>query len=255
MKNELFHIGPLTIYGYGTMFAAGVLSGSCLAARRAKRNGYDENMLFSLIMWTIVGGFAGSKLLYWLINIKQIMKDPAYVLYTIGDGFVVIGSILGGIGACYLCCRKYRVSFLAVFDLFVPSLALGQGFGRIGCFLAGCCYGKETIHFPYVIFHNSSFAPNLVPLVPVQLYASALNFANAFLLLCYDRRVRDSGKKKDGCVGALYLILYGTGRFFLEYLRGDVERGMWGIFSTSQILSIPLFLSGLVIRRICDKGN
>ncbi len=123
----------------------------------------------------------------------------------------------------------------------MPSIALAQGFGRIGCFLSGCCYGLETNCALGIVFHNSEYAPNGVRLIPTQLISSGLDFLHCFLLLFYAKR-----KKADGQVAALYLICYSIGRFILEYFRGDLVRGNVGRFSTSQFISIFLFIIGIV---------
>ena len=94
------------------------------------------------------------------------------------DGFVVYGGIIGGIFAGWLYCRIKKLKFLAYFDLMMPSIALAQGFGRIGCFLAGCCYGKETSGPLAVTFTSSDFAPNNIPLIPTQIYSSILDFVH-----------------------------------------------------------------------------
>lgn len=127
-------------------------------------------------------------------------------------------------------------------DVILPSVALAQGFGRIGCFLAGCCYGKETESVFSVIFQNSEYAPNHVALIPTQLYSSGLDFLHFLLLLLIARN-----KKEDGQVTACYLIFYSIGRFVIEFFRGDIIRGSVGILSTSQFISIFTGIAGIVL--------
>ena len=124
----------------------------------------------------------------------------------------------------------------------MPSIALAQGIGRIGCLLAGCCYGKETDSFLSITFQNSDFAPNGVTLIPTQIYASLLDFLHFGILLFIARR-----KKADGEVAACYLLFYSAGRFILEFFRGDLIRGSVGILSTSQFISIFTGIGGLVM--------
>ena len=124
----------------------------------------------------------------------------------------------------------------------IPSIALAQGFGRIGCFLAGCCYGKETDSHLSVVFQNSDFAPNHVALIPTQIYSSILDFLHFFILLYVAKH-----KKAEGEVAACYLILYSIGRFFLEFFRGDIARGNVGILSTSQFISIFTGIAGVAV--------
>jgi phosphatidylglycerol:prolipoprotein diacylglycerol transferase len=242
MYNELLTIGPFTVYGYGLMIAIGVLAAYVLADHRGKRAGMPGDHVLSLLLWCIVGGFLSAKLLYWITQFDEILQNPAFVLQTLGDGFVVFGGILGGILSGYLYCRSQKLEFLRYFDLMMPSVALAQGFGRIGCFLAGCCYGKETDSLFSVTFTNSAFAPNHVALIPTQIYSSLLDFAHAGILLYLSRTL-----KKPGQVAACYMIFYSIGRFFLEFLRGDLERGSVGILSTSQFLAILTCAGGILL--------
>ncbi len=238
MKNELFHLGPLTIYGYGTMIALGILAACLMISLRAKKEGADEDMAFHLVIVSLTGGFLAAKLTYWIINWQEIAADPYFIVDTIQDGFVVMGGLAGGIAACLAACRRRNLSFGRYFDLFMPCVALGQGFGRLGCLLAGCCYGKTAAHRPWIIFQDSPFAPDGIPLVPVQAYSSLLDFANCAFLLLYGTWLKSRGRYVDGKVGCMYLMLYSTGRFFLEFLRGDIERGFVSVLSTSQLLSL-----------------
>lgn len=233
MKNELLTIGPLTVYGYGAMIALGVIFAYVTAEYRARKQRLAYEQVFYLTIWCLLGGFAGAKLLFWITEWNTVVSDPVYMLQTMPDGFVVYGGIIGGILAGYIFCRRKKLKFLEYFDLMMPSIALAQGFGRIGCFLAGCCYGEETGCALSITFRESEFAPNNVALVPTQLYSSALNFLHFFLLLFVARH-----KKADGQVAAVYLVLYSAGRFVLEFFRGDLERGSVGILSTSQFISI-----------------
>ena len=195
MKNELLRIGPFTLYGYGLMIAIGVLAGWGTAEYRARKLKADAEHVFFLLLWCLLGGFLGAKILFWITEWKEIVSDPAFILWTMSDGFVVYGGILGGIFAGWLYCRVKKICFLEYFDLMIPSVALAQGFGRIGCFLAGCCYGKEAEGWLSVTFHNSDFAPNGVALVPTQIYSSILDFVHFAVLLYIARH-----KKADGQV-------------------------------------------------------
>lgn len=242
MKNELFTIGPFTVYGYGTMIALGVLAAYLTAEYRARKQKLPYEHVFFLVIWCVIGGFAGAKLLFWITEWKRLLADPGFAIRTFGDGFVVYGGILGGILTGYIYCRIKKLVFLQFFDLVMPSIALAQGIGRIGCLLAGCCYGKETDSFLSITFQNSDFAPNGVTLIPTQIYASLLDFLHFGILLFIARR-----KKADGEVAACYLLFYSAGRFILEFFRGDLIRGSVGILSTSQFISIFTGIGGLVM--------
>ena len=236
MKNELFTIGPFTVYSYGFMIAVGVFAAWLTAEYRAKKYRADTDQIFFLVLWCLVGGLLGAKLLFWITEWKEVAADPGFILRTMTDGFIVYGGIIGGIIAGWLYSRITKLNFLKYFDLMIPSVALAQGFGRIGCFLAGCCYGRETDAFWGVTFPEGSFAPAGVPLIPTQLLSSAGDFLIMAVLLIYSRH-----SKKTGNTGALYLLLYGIGRFLIEFLRSD-DRGTVGMLSTSQFISIGIVL-------------
>lgn len=241
MKSELLKIGPITIYGYGFMIAIGVLAAYLVGEHRAKKLKLDSDKMFNLTIWCFLGGILGAKLLYYLTQIEEILADPK-ILLDIADGFVVYGGIIGGILAGFLFCKKEKLNFLQYFDLVMPSIALAQGFGRIGCFLAGCCYGLETTSHYGIIFHDSPLAPNGVQLIPTQLISSGLDFLHFFVLLFLAKK-----KKADGQIAGFYLVFYSLGRFILEFYRGDLVRGSVGSLSTSQFISVFMFIIGLGI--------
>lgn len=241
MKNELLHIGPFTVYGYGLMIAVGVLAAYLTTEYRAKKLKYRQEHVFPMFMCCLIGGIAGAKILFWITEWKFFVQNPAGYLMNFADGFVVFGGIITGVLTGVLYCRANGLSFAAWADLILPPVALGQAFGRIGCFLAGCCYGKET-SLPFgIVFRHSEFAPNGVRLIPTQLLSSGLDFLNFLILLWISRRT-----KREGMVTACYLIFYSVGRFFLEFLRGDMGRGTVGIFSTSQFISILTFAGAAI---------
>lgn len=253
MKNELFSIGPITIYGYGLMIGIGVIAAYCTAEYRAKKLKLDPEKIFGLVIWCLIFGYLGSKILFCFTVMDQILADPSYILYSLRNGWVVYGGLIGGILGGYLYCRYKKINFMSYFDLALPSVALAQAFGRIGCFLAGCCYGKETTSPIGITFTNSAYAPNGVPLIPTQLISSALDFLNFFALVYLSKK-----KKAEGQVGGLYLIFYSVGRFILEFFRGDAERGSVGSLSTSQFIAIFSLMAGIVIvvfsQRMAERG-
>ena len=153
MKNELFQIGPFTVYGYGLMIAVGVMAAWITAEYRAKKMKMQYEHIFYLVIWCLVGGMLCSKLLFWITEWKELVRNPGFVLDTISDGFVVYGGIIGGVLAGWLYCRIKKLNFLAYFDLVIPSVALAQGFGRIGCLLAGLLLRKRN---GQRVFHHVS---------------------------------------------------------------------------------------------------
>lgn len=241
MYNDLFSIGPLTIHGYGLMIAIGILAVYLVGEYRAQKQGLDKDMIFSLVLWCVIGGFSGSKILY-IITVLPSLFDGSASLVSISSGWVVYGGIIGGIFAGWLCCHVKKKPFLKYFDLVMPLVAMAQGFGRIGCLLAGCCYGKETDSAFHITFTHSDFAPNNVNLIPTQIISSVLDFVLFAVLSVYATHT-----KKDGRVAALYLILYSIGRYIVEMFRGDIARGNVGVFSTSQFISLFLLAAGVVL--------
>lgn len=242
MKADLFSIGPLTVHGYGLMIGIGIIAAYFVGEYRAKKYGLDSEQIFGLTIWSVIGGMAGAKLLYYLTEIKDIIADPSLLL-DIGGGFVVYGGIITGILTAIIYCRIKKLEFLKYLDICIPSVALAQGFGRIGCFLAGCCYGRETGSPLGVVFDESLYAPNGVSLIPTQTISSALDFLHFIILVIFASRF----KKADGQVVALYLTLYSIGRFAIEFFRGDIERGSVGILSTSQFISIFACIAGIIM--------
>ena len=241
MNNDLLTIGGFTVHGYGLMIAIGVFAAYFIAEYRAGRKGMDKDNVFSLLMWALISGYIGSKLLFIITILPDIINGTA-VLENILSGWVVYGGIIGGVAGILLMCRIKKIDFWRYIDLTAPSMAIAQGFGRIGCLLAGCCYGIPTDSAFAITFHNSHYAPNNIPLVPTQIISSVLDFINALILLWLDRN-----KKCEGQTMAWYLIFYSIGRFALEYLRGDLDRGSVGILSTSQFISIFTLIFGIVI--------
>ncbi|MEG0564206.1 prolipoprotein diacylglyceryl transferase [Anaerorhabdus sp.] len=249
MHNELFKIGGLTFYTYGFMIAIGIGLGYVVAQKRGKKLGMNVEVFDSLAIWLFGFGILGSKILYWITIIDQIAMNPS-ILFNLMDGYVVYGGIIGGIIGGYLYCKKHNLNFLEYFDLLVPSVALAQAFGRIGCFFAGCCYGSVTDSPIGITFPANSLAPAGIPLIPTQLFSSVFDFILFFVLITFARK-----KKTNGEVASLYLVLYSIGRFIIEIFRGDLIRGSVGTLSTSQFISILVFIVGITLFTLCRKSN
>lgn len=241
MKNDLLTIGGLTVHGYGLMIGIGFIAAYLMTEFRARKYRMNTDIVFTLFISSVVFGLLGAKVLYYLTILDRVIKDLGVILDEM-EGFVVYGGIIGGVLAGYVVCRIKKEKFWQYFDLIAPAIALAQGFGRIGCLLAGCCYGKETDSPLSITFHTSDFAPNDVALIPTQIYSSILDFLNC-IVLCLIARYA----KKERTVSGCYLIFYSTGRFILEFFRGDLERGSVGVLSTSQFISIFIFVIGAAI--------
>lgn len=238
MYNEILSIGPFTIHGYGLMIAIGVLTALFVGEHRAKKRNLSGDEIYNLTLVCAFFGFLGAKLMFCIVEWKDFIKDPWSILSS--SGFVVYGGIILGVLAGLGWCRFRKLDFWEYFDIVMPSVAIAQGFGRIGCFLAGCCYGRETDSFIGITFTNSDYAPNGVKLIPTQLISATGMILIAFVLIRYAKN-----RKHSGTVGFLYLILYSIGRFGVEFLRNDY-RGEVGIFSTSQFISLFMVVIGAV---------
>lgn len=247
MKIELFHLGPITIWGYGFMIGLGILLCLMMGLHRAKKNNMSENAVLDIAIFSVAIGFAGAKLLYIIVEFDQFLTNPLSVIGS--EGFVVYGGITAGVVTAIVYCKIKKLRFLEYFDLLIPSVALAQGFGRIGCFLAGCCYGRETDSFLGVVFPQGSLAPAGVKLLPTQLFSSAGDFLIMGILLWYAKRA-----KRPGDVGILYMLLYSVGRFFIEMLRND-DRGALGSLSTSQWISIVIFILAIVLKVALQRSE
>lgn len=250
MRPDLFTIGNFTIHGYGFMIGIGFIIALLVGEARAKRNGLSSDAVFDMAILVGVGGFLGAKILYIIVEFKDFIKAPKDFLAT--SGFVVYGGIITGIFIALLYCHIKKLKFMEYFDLILPEVAIAQGFGRIGCFLAGCCYGRETDSAFGVVFPAGGEAPAGVRLIPTQLISSAGDFAIATILILVAGNMKRKKKGKAGDVGCLYLLLYGIGRFAVEFLRNDY-RGEIGFLSTSQFISIFIVAAGIIIYTINHK--
>lgn len=253
MKTDLFKIGSLTVHGYGFMIGIGFILAMLLAEYRAKKLGLREESVIDITIIAGLSGFLGAKLLYVIVEFDAFVKNPKAVLGS--AGFVVYGGIIAGVLCCMLYCKIKKLNFLEYFDLVMPEIALAQGFGRIGCFLAGCCYGKETSAWYGVTFPEDCLAPAGVSLIPTQLFSAAGDFIFAIILFILQRTLYKKKKKTSGIVTAVYLMLYAVGRFLIEFLRND-PRGAVGVLSTSQFIAIFMFAAGAVmLSRFVKNSN
>ena len=243
-----FLVFGLKIPLFGLMMMLGILAGIALTFYTRRFIPFTEDQVLTALIWTILGGFIGSKLTYWCVEFRRILEDPSFLLHSLREGFVLYGSLIGGIIGCIIYTRKNRLSTIAMFDLIAPSFAIGQAFGRIGCFCAGCCYGRPTDSFLGVVFPEGSLAPAGIPILPTQLFESIFMFLFTAFLIWLVRK-----KKVFGTVMAAYCLGYGTWRFIIEFFRDD-PRGTVGPLSTSQFIGIFVVLFGLVLVVLIKKG-
>lgn len=250
MHNDLFTIGNITIHGYGLMIALGFLSAILTCEYRTKSKNLQKDFIWDIAVTAIIGGLLGAKLLFIITDIKNIIDNPS-ILLNISNGFVVYGGIIGGILAGFLLCKIKKQNFFDYFDLIMPSVFIAQGFGRIGCLLAGCCYGMEYLGFGALTFSHSEYAPSGVSLFPTQVVSSIFDFTMGILLIYLSNKKVFS---KRGTIGSLYLIIYGIGRIIIEFFRGDMLRGFVMGLSTSQFISLFIILIGVILLILTTKG-
>lgn len=250
-----FELFGRTMYTYAVVAVVGMMLSGVFICHRAGKAGLDVNRLLVALTVALVGAFVGMHILYGITNIKLFyvfadvtdIKSFIRAVAMVFGGSVFYGGLLGGIAAAYiyLKCTKLPVGEYA--DIIAPGVPLFHGISRIGCFLAGCCYGVES-EFGFVYHKSAIEAANGVSRFPVQLLETVCNMA-IFLLLWR----LGKAKKLRGGLFPLYLILYAVVRFFDEFLRGDDLRGFVGALSTSQFISIFVFAAGaavLVFRHI-----
>ena len=239
MHNNILTIGKLTVHGYGLMIAIGLLATLFVTCHRAKKRALSVDAVESIVLLAVIFGFLGAKLLYVIVNFKAFLEKPMSVLGS--EGFVVYGGIIVGVLAAYIYCRRKKLDFLTYADLCMPGVALAQGFGRLGCFMAGCCYGAETDSVLGVVFPAGSMAPAGVKLWPTQLFSAVGDFILCVILLLLAQK-----KSRRGMILGLYLAFYSVGRFIVEFFRNDA-RGFVGALSTSQFISIFILAAAVLV--------
>jgi phosphatidylglycerol---prolipoprotein diacylglyceryl transferase len=248
---RLFHIGNFSLPTYGLLVSLGVLIGLWISVRNSEKNGINPDDAWNLGILVVLAGILGAKILYIVNDWSSYAAHPEEIFSfaTLQAGGVFSGGLIAGFAAAAWYVRKHRMPALATCDAFAPGLAFGHALGRVGCFAAGCCYGKPTNHFWGVTFTSPiaslySQTPLNVPIEPTQLFESAVELANFFILMWLLKR-----KKFDGQVLAAYFFLYGVARYFLEFLRDDPGRGtvFGGIMTGTQLISIGLVVLGGLI--------
>jgi phosphatidylglycerol:prolipoprotein diacylglycerol transferase len=253
VHNDAFKIGSLTVHWYGILVALGFLAGLWTAARRANRGGILPDRVYDLGPILIIGGILGARILYVISYWdKDFARDPFPEIFMIHHGGLVFyGGLIGATLAAVIYLHLRKIPMWKMGDVLAPSIALGYVFGRLGCFMNGCCYGRFcdlpwAVRFPpqpdatgKLVAH----ATNGMPIHPTQLYDSLLNLCFYFFLVWLFRR-----KKFDGQVFAAYLIGYAFLRAFVEYFRGDYPVHYLGGWATpAQVLSMAIVTGGLLL--------
>lgn len=265
----LVHSG-IPVFGYGFMMVVGFSTATLLAVHHAKRIGMDPGIIGDLMIWLLIPGLIGARTFYALQYPERVFgggpeRNPLWSMIALWDGGLVFyGSVIGGAVGGLLFCRRRKIRPLALGDIVAPSLFVGAGFGRIGCFLYGCCYGGPcslpwAVRFPPdSLTYQAQLSEGVIlpgaasttPLHPTQIYSSLMAFLLAGVLVWFFRR-----RMVEGFVVGLMFTLYPINRFFLEVIRND-ERGQLGTALTiSQLISIVLFISGISILVWLSKKN
>ncbi|MDR2458311.1 MAG: prolipoprotein diacylglyceryl transferase [Clostridiales Family XIII bacterium] len=212
-----------------------------------KSSNIKKDDCFYAFIFGLIGVFLGAKLLYILVNLSEIIAEIKtgntnfkYISEIFFSGFVFYGGLIGGIIGVFIYTKIYKFQFLEMLDKLIFIVPLMHAFGRIGCFLAGCCYGTP-VHFG-LEFNESPFAPHNEKLLPTQLIEAIFNFL-LFILLFYLSHKKDALlNKKNGYLVFIYLPIYAIMRFILEFFRYDSLRGIYFNLSTSQWISIALII-------------
>jgi phosphatidylglycerol:prolipoprotein diacylglycerol transferase len=255
---EILGIGPLTIYTYGVMLAAAYLAGLQLAIVRGRKAGLDAGRLLDLGVYIVIAALVGAKLLLLAVNFNYFRNNPDEILVLARSGGVFYGGLISATLVAFWYIRRHRLPFWTTCDIFAPGIALGHVIGRLGCLMAGCCYGRQT-NVPWAVTFTDPFAaanvgtPLNVPLHPTQIYEAGAELVILIMLLATERK----GRPYPGRTFWGYMFLYAVSRFIIEFYRAD-ERGFVLGLSTSQFISLilaPLALAMLIyLRRGTSPG-
>ncbi len=252
MYPELFRIGSFPINTYGVFLALAFLSAILITVKLASRDGLPREKVYDLCLWMLLSSLIGSKILM-LFTEPEYRDHPLQLLSLdfLRSGGVFYGGLIGAVVAGYLLMRRYNLPWWKTADACAPGIAIGNFFGRQGCFAAGCCWGKPT-SLPWGVKftelgHEITGVPTDTYLHPTQLYESfAMLLVFGFLLWLHKRR------RFSGQVILFYALLYSVIRFGIEFLRDDPRGDVFGLttltgLSTSQIISLLVGVSALAI--------
>ena len=238
----LLVLGPVKIFTYGFFIALGFLTGITLARREAVRLGQEPDKIMDLCFWCLIAAIVGSRFFYIFTVPDTFLKDPMEIFRIWKGGLVFYGGFIGALLTGIVFFKKYKMPVWITLDIMAPSIAIGHALGRIGCFFAGCCYGRECdLPWAIVFNHPDSLAPKGILMHPTQLYSSLSNFG-IFLFLLILRKY----KRFDGQVFWVYVFIYGIMRSIIETFRADFRGGEFlNLFSISQIIGISFSLTAL----------
>jgi phosphatidylglycerol:prolipoprotein diacylglycerol transferase len=248
---ELFRIGSFPINTYGVFLALAFLGAIMVAVRLGARDGLPRERIYDLSLWMLLAGLIGSKILMFWVE-PEYREHPLQLLSLdfLRSGGVFYGGLLGAVFAGYFLMKRYKLPWWKTADACAPGIALGNFFGRQGCFAAGCCWGKPTTLPWGVQFtelgHRITGVPIDVHLHPVQLYESFAMLIVFFFLIWLHKHKRFSGQ-----VILAYALIYSVVRFAVEFVRDDPRGDLLGLttltgLSTSQMISLLVGISALI---------
>jgi phosphatidylglycerol:prolipoprotein diacylglycerol transferase len=246
-------LGPFTLHTYGVLLAVAFLAGLYVASRQARREGLDSGKVTDLAVWVLIAGLVGAKLLLVALDWRYYTRSPGQILSILQSGGVFYGGLIAGLVVAWWYVRRSSLPGWQTADALAPGLILGQAIGRLGCFSAGCCWGRPA-SVPWAVTFTDLYASRQVgtpldtPLHPTQIYESVACFLIFFVLLWIASR-----KRFHGQVVLAYVTLYSVARFIIEFFRGDPDRGTWfrGALSTSQVIALLLLIGvALVFPRL-----
>ncbi len=240
MHPILFNAGPITIYSYGVLLAAAYLAGLWLAVKRARAAGIDGNRIMDLLIWVIIAALVGAKALLFIVDYQHFTSSWEEFTTLLRSGGVFYGGLIAATLVAFWYIRRHKLPFWTTCDMFAPGIALGHVIGRLGCLMAGCCYGRPTDVAWAITFTDPFAAANVgtplnVALHPTQVYEAGAELLILIFLLVTERK----GKTYPGRTFWGYMLLYAVSRFIIEFYRAD-ERGLVMGFSTSQFISVVL---------------
>jgi phosphatidylglycerol:prolipoprotein diacylglycerol transferase len=244
MHPVLIDFGAFKIHTYGFFIALAVLAGMFVSRHEARRMGIDADKVVDAFFYVVVAAIVGSRLFYVLTNLDLFVSAPLDVFKIWNGGLVFYGGFIGAAVVVIIYLRIHRLPLGKMADIAAVALPLGHALGRIGCFFAGCCYGKTCSQPWGVVFrHPDSLAPLYVQIHPTQLYSSASNFL-IFLLLYSCRRY----KQFNGQLFWIYIVIYGVNRSIIETFRGD-DRGvmLFDVVSIAQVIGISSALFAVLM--------
>ncbi len=249
-----FHIGFLTIRWYGVMAALGFITGVLVAVKNRKFAGMTSDQVYNMMLVAMLGGVGGARLFYVVQNWEEFRGRFWEIFRIDHGGLVFYGGFICAMVALTVYCRRQKLSLMKVLSLLGPSLALGHMFGRIGCFLNGCCFGYPT-QAPWGYVYPEGTDPDrcyhLTALHPVQLYEAAGNL----IIFCVLQYLLP--KSRGGQIAGLYMVLYGTMRMVDEFFRGDYENHYLGLTPAQLLcfLVIPLGIAVIIWSGRRNKAN